>query len=60
MKKLMKIWDYALIALLGLFATGCNINEPPAAEYGPEPEYGPSYSIGTIDISEHASDRLEQ
>ena len=50
MKKLIKLWDLLLVALLGLMGTGCNIIEPPPAEYGPEPEYGPPYySIKIID-----------
>lgn len=44
MKKIIKLWDVLLVALLGVIASGCNINEPPPAEYGPEPEYGVFYS----------------
>lgn len=45
MKKVIKIWDIILVAILGIFASGCNIIEPPPAEYGPEPEYGIPYSV---------------
>ena len=41
MKKIIKVWDILLMALLGLFAFGCGRSfiEPPPAEYGPPPEY---------------------
>lgn len=45
MKKLIKLWDVVLIALLGVFGTGCNLLDPPPAEYGVEPMYGVPYSI---------------
>ena len=43
MKKIIKFWDILLVALLGILGTGCKVEEPPPAEYGPEPEYGPPY-----------------
>jgi len=50
MKKILKFWDLLLVALLGLMGTSCKIEEPPPAEYGPEPEYGPPYySIHNFD-----------
>ena len=53
MKEIIKIWDILLVALLGILGTSCNINEPPPAEYGPEPEYGVFYSTDiNIDVEE--------
>lgn len=45
MKKIIKFWDIVLIAILGLFATACNITDPPPAEYGAQPEYGVPSSV---------------
>jgi hypothetical protein len=60
MKKLIKLWDLLLVALLGMMGTGCNIIEPPPAEYGPEPEYGPIYySIGTVDNVTEDTNEIE-
>jgi len=53
MKKIIKFWDILLVALLGILGTGCKIDEPPPAEYGPEPEYGPPYY--SVDITNHIS-----
>jgi len=41
MKKIIKIWDIFLIALLGLFAHSCgrHLLKLPPAEYGPPPDY---------------------
>lgn len=48
MKKLIKIWDVVLIAIMGILGTGC-ILDPPAPEYGAEPMYGVPAAVQEID-----------
>jgi len=39
MKRVIKLWDILLVAIMGFFGTGCLL-DPPAPEYGVEPMYG--------------------
>lgn len=49
MKKLSNIWDLILIAIMGMFGTGCILDPPPAPEYGVEPLYGVPAAYRTAD-----------
>lgn len=61
MKKIMKIWDLILIAVMGIVGSGC-ILDPPAPEYGIEPLYGVQSSIQDtgIDSQEHSVNDLSK
>ncbi|MEA3392091.1 MAG: hypothetical protein U9Q91_03840 [Candidatus Marinimicrobia bacterium] len=48
MKKLIKIWDVVLIAIMGILGTGC-ILDPPAPEYGVVPMYGVPAAVQEAD-----------
>jgi hypothetical protein len=52
MKILAKFWDIILIAIMGIFGTGC-ILDPPAPEYGVEPMYGVPAAVRQTDEDLH-------
>jgi hypothetical protein len=61
MKKIIKIWDLILIAVMGIVGSGC-ILDPPAPEYGVEPLYGVQSIIqdSGADLNEHPADELSK
>lgn len=61
MKKIIKMWDVVLIALMGIIGSGC-ILDPPAPEYGVEPLYGVQSTIQDSDtnMQENSVDELSK
>jgi hypothetical protein len=61
MKKIIKIWDLILVAVMGIVGSGC-ILDPPAPEYGVEPLYGVQSTIqdSGADQNELSTDELSK
>jgi len=57
MKKIVKLWDVFLLAVIGIIGSGC-ILDPPIPEYGVEPMYGVQAEVQDSD-SEHLEGQTE-